>query len=166
MEIKRYILTQAVKTKSNELVPVWDKRVTFEFTKFGCNEIRFEDGYGNVELVECLFDLKTKKLVTGIELNYYPKDEDIEFKKGQSVLVEKSHRKLYEAKIVDIVFEEYDLNVKMGKDFGKHSSLDIFEEKDIKIANDSLYAIKYWKPFYILDNGTTIKWNHELYSKL
>jgi hypothetical protein len=34
---------------------------------------------------------------------------------------------------------------------------------DVKFDANTLYAIKIWKPFYILEDGRKIKWEHELY---
>ncbi len=165
MKLERRITIKAIKTKDNELIPIWDKRLVFEKTEMYGNIIRLKDNYRDsyFELIECIYDLKTKQIEIGIELNYYPTEKDLEFKKDEIVFFEKSHRNLAEAKITDIVYEEYKMEIKRGRELDKYW---IERFKDIEINKDSLYAIKQWIPFYILDNGKKIEWGHELYHKL
>lgn len=161
MDIKRHVIIQAIKTKENELIPIWDERLVFEKTEMYGNTISLKGEYGHYyNLVECIYDLKTKKIEVGIELDYYPKN--LEFKKDEIVLFELSHRNLVEAKIVEIVFEEYEIEIKRGRKLDNYW-LTIF--KGVEIDENALYAIKQWKPYYVLDNGITIKWEHQLYHK-
>jgi hypothetical protein len=164
MYIKRHIIVQAVKTEENELIPVWDDRIVFEKTEMYGNVISLKDVYrhGYYNLVECIYDLKTKKIEMGVELNYYPIENDLEFKKDEVVLFEKSHRILAESKIVDVVYEEYEMEIKRGRKLDKWW---VERFKDIEIDGNTLYAIKKWKPFYVLDNGIKIEWSHQLYHK-
>ena len=164
MSIKRHIIIQAVKTKENELIPIWDERLTFSKTEAYGNTLNIKDSHSmSFNTIDCIYDLKTRKVEVGIELNWYPEEDKLEFKKGEKILVEKSHRKLTEAVIADIVFEEYELEIKRGRKLDKWW-VDRF--KDVEIDGDSIYAIKTWKPFYILEDGTKIEWVHELYHKL
>jgi hypothetical protein len=164
MDIKRYVVTQAVQTEENELIPIWDERIVFEKTEMYGNVISLKDGYRHYSnLVECIYDLKTKQIEIGVELNYYPIEKDLEFKKGEVVLFEKSHRNLAEAKITKVVYEEYEMEIKRGRKLDKWW-LERF--KDVEIDGNTLYAIKQWKPFYILDNGIKIEWTHQLYHKV
>lgn len=161
MGIKRHILTQAVKTKQNELIPIWDERIVFEKTEMYGNVITLKGDRNNYyNVVECIYDLKTKKIEIGIELNYYPNGNDLEYKKGETVLFEKSTRNLAEATISEIVYEEYELEIKRGNKLARYY-FEIFKDID----DNTLYALKRWKPFYILDNGTKIEWSHQLYHK-
>lgn len=163
MEIRRRIVVQAIKTKENELIPIWDDRVEYENTEMFGKVLSVKDEFGtHHSLVECIYDLKTRKLEIGIELDFYPNEDKLDFKKGEKVLYEQKHRHLSEATISDIVYEEYDLNIMKGK---KMDSYYTKHFKNVDIQNDSIYAIKRWKPFYILDNGTKIEWEHELYHK-
>lgn len=165
MTIKRRIVIQAVKTADNELIPIWDDRIVFHNTEMYGNIITLKDGgfgdHGN--LVECIYDLKTKKVELGIELDYYPSEKHSRFKIGQVVLFEKSHRVLCEAKISEIVYETYELDIKRGRKLDSWVSAHF---KDVEIDSDMLYAVKHWKPFYILDNGIKIEWEHQLYNKV
>lgn len=164
MDIKRYVIVQAVKTVENELIPIWDERLVFDKTEMYGDIIYIKNDYRqeHQSLVECVFDLKTKKMEIGIELNYYPSESELDFKKGEVILFEKSMRVLQEAKIADIVFEQYEMEIKRGRKLDKWW-IDRF--KNVKIDGNILYAIKQWKPFYILDNGVKIEWGHQLYHK-
>ena len=163
MDIKRHILIQAIKTNENELIPIWDERIVFEKTEMYGNVISLKDDrQQHSHLIECIYDLKTKKIEMGIELNYYPVEIDLEFKKDEIILFEKSHRILEEAKISKVVYEEYELQIIRGRKMDKWW---IKTFKDIEIDVNTLYAIKQWKPFYILDNGVKIEWSHQLYHK-
>lgn len=165
MDIKRYVVIQAIKTNENKLIPIWDERIVFEKTEMYGNTITLKDGYRSNEhfnVIECIYDLKTKQIEMGIELDHYPVEENLEFKKDEVVLFEKSHRVLAEAKISEIVYEEYDLDIKRGRKLEKYW---VGKFKNIEIDSNTLYAIKQWKPFYVLDNGTKIEWSHQLHHK-
>lgn len=163
MDVKRRIIIQAIKTNDNELIPLWDERVTFEKTEDCGNGIRVKDIRGFFfNTVECMYDLKTRTVEAGIELDVYPDEKDLEFKVEEAILFEKSSQVLTEAKIEKIVYEEYDMVIVRGRKVDKR---DIERVKGIEIDNDALYAIKRWKPFYILDNGSKIEWVHQLYHK-
>ena len=164
MDIKRYVIIQAIKTRENEFIPIWDDRIIFEKTELFGNVIRLKDSLGSeyFNLVECIYDLKTKKVEIGVELDYYPIEKDLEFKKGEIVLFERKHRELSEIKISDIVYEEYEIEIKRGRKLDKWWCERF---KDVVIENDTLYSIKQWKPFYILEDGSKIEWSHQLYHK-
>ncbi|MFW6226363.1 MAG: hypothetical protein ACOC3V_05350, partial [bacterium] len=72
MTPERYVLVQAVQTKDNELIPVWDKRVEFSKDEMYGNVVKISGNYGGSRVVECILDIKTKKLSPGIELDFYP----------------------------------------------------------------------------------------------
>jgi hypothetical protein len=161
MKIKRYIIVQAIKEKDNTLIPIWDDRIIFENTEMYGNTIKLKDNYhDHFQLIDVLFDLKTKKLETGIEINNYPDEKKMEFKKDQEILHEVSHRNLYKRTIKEIVYEEYDLEINKGKKFDEYW---LKQFPQIKKDYDSLYAIKSWKPFYILDNDVKVEWEHQMY---
>lgn len=163
MDLERRIIVQAIKLKDNTLVPIWDERIVFEKTEMYGNIVKLKGEFDtHVNLIECVYDIKTKKLEVGIELDIYPSEEDLEFKKGENVFFEKSHRVLGEAVISDVIFEEYGLTIVKGKKIDKYF---LNRLNDIKIEKDNLYALKQWKPFYLLDNGKKIEWEHELYHK-
>ena len=157
----RYIETKAVLDK-NELIPLWDKRITHRNTEMYGEIICYEDDYldRSLKVVDCLFDVKKKCLVKGIELNFYP--DKLEFREGQEILHEISHRHLRKAVIKEIVYEDYELKVYQGKNIDKWLITN-FKNQGINIEPKKIYAIKFWKAYYLLDNGVTIEWNHELF---
>jgi hypothetical protein len=61
-----------------------------------------------------------------------------------------------------VVYEEYEMEIKRGRKLDKWW---VERFKDIEIDDNTLYAIKKWKPFYVLDNGIKIEWSHQLYHK-
>lgn len=155
MEINRYVLIQAVKTDDNELIPIWDERVSFVKSKDCGNSVKLNNHYKEYHsLTECIYDLQTKSVQRGLELDQYPITK---FKKGESIFyeIDTHYRHLKEAVIVDIVFEEYEMYIEKGKKL-----------QYIKDAQpDSVYCIKDWKPYYLLDDGTKIKYDYKLYHK-
>lgn len=164
MEIKRRVLIQAVQTKENELIPIWDERLLFEKTEMYGDIITVngEHNHNHLKLVECIFDLKTKKISMGIELDYYPDESALDFKVGQDVYVDKAYKKLAECKIVGIKYEKYDLYIVRGKDMSKWM---VASFKDIEIDGKLLYAVKQWKPIYVLNDDSSVEYSHHLYHK-
>jgi len=163
MNVKRYIIVQAVQTDNHELIPVWDERLTYTKSEMFGEGFEIKDEYQKTNrVVECVYDLKKRTLSMGIELDYYPEEKDVEYKKGEEVYYETSHRKLKESKIKDIVFEDFDVTIVKGKKMDgwckKHFT-------DLVIDPNAIYAIKNWKPYYILENDVKIEWTHQLYKK-
>ncbi len=165
MNIQRYVSTQAVKTKDNQIIPIWDDRIVFEKTEMYGNQIKLKGDSFNeyFSVIECIYDLKTKQIEIGIELNQYPDLEKLQYKTGELVLYEKTPRCLDEALIQDIIFEEYDLRIKRGH---KLNNWDLKSFEGVERSKDVLYAIKSWKPVYLLDNGLKIEYDHQLYRKV
>jgi hypothetical protein len=163
MREKRYAIVLAIKTNENELVPIWDDRVVFDEEERYGNTILLKDNrFTSYSPIECLYDLKTKRIVPGIEVNYYPSEDGMKFNKGEIIYFETEDKSLAEAVIDEIVYELYDLEVKRGEDIsfyrqGKYGISDL----DIH----SIYSIKHWSPIYVLNNGKRIKWEHQLYKK-
>ena len=159
MNIERYIIVQAIQIKENEFIPIWDNRLIFDGEIESYESIILDDTrYTSV--VECIYDLETKNITLGTELNYYPESED--FKIGNSVYYEVTSKKLTESKISDIVYEKYDLNIFRGID------KDYWVEKyfsNINFENNMLYCMKTWNPVYILENGVKLKNCYRLYKK-
>jgi hypothetical protein len=164
MEIKKYMHIQAICTKENELIPIWDDRITFNKSEdYGEWVMVKGDAFHKYfNFIDCVFNLKTKTIELGIEIDNFPLENDLQFKVGQKVYFKKKYRKLAEATIAEIIYTEYELEVVKGK---KLDSRLVEKYKDMEIEGDAMYAIKHWKPFYLLDNGTVVKWKHELYAK-
>lgn len=162
MSIERLITIQAIKTIDNDIIPIWDKRISFEKHESYGNLIKVKDDHNTYHnFTEVIYDIKTREISTGIDLDYYP--EKTEFVIGEDVLVEDSHSSYYDSKVVDIQWNEFDLSIVKGKElhgyFGKR-----FE--DVETTKGQIYAVKYWKPTYILTNGEVIVWEFELKHKI
>jgi hypothetical protein len=65
-------------------------------------------------------------------------------------------------KIVDITFEQFDLQIQKGKKIDNWYLNNL--PKDITIDRESLYAIKVWKPTYVLENGD--KTTYDMYLRI
>lgn len=158
--VKRYITVPAIKI-GNDLIPIWDKDVTYEkdedYGEFlNVNRHRCHD------FVECVYDLKKRVLLPGIVLDIYPNDEKSEYKKEMSCFYEKSHHKLEEVTIVDIVYETYDSTIIKGKKMDKWYKNFL---TSVTINPDDIYCVRSWKPTYVLSNGVKTEYTHELYQK-
>lgn len=163
MNINRYVTVQAILSKDKEIIPIWDSRIVFEKSELYGNGIRIPDSHGTYyNLIDVIYDLKTKQLSTGIILDLYPDKDKSEFKEGDAVLYEKSHRVLLPAVIKEIVFKEYSSIIKKGK---KIEGYYIKQFSNQNIVADQLYEIRTWKPFYLLDNGLVIEWDHQIYKQ-
>ncbi len=159
MDIKRYIQVEVVVLDDKSLIPVWDERVTYGKTDSYGTQINIRGINKNFySVTPAVYDLKTKVLSLGIEIDVYPDESKLEFKKEESIYFEKSHRNLIDETIVDIVYVDYDMNVHRGKKIK-----DWYKDKDIK--EDALYVVKNWKPFYVLSDGTKVEYVHKMYHK-
>lgn len=158
--VTRYINIKGIKV-GNTLVPIWDKGISFEKDDDMGEFIRYEHDR-IYQLVECVYDLKTRTLSPGIEVDLYPDEDKNELKIGMSCFYETSHHKLTEVTITDIIFETYDMSIVKGKKMDKWYKQRF---KDMVINADELYCIKSWKPSYVLSNGVTTEYTHELYQK-
>ena len=159
MDITKRIIVQAIKTKDNILIPIWDKRLVFEKAKDYGNQISIEADRGKYySVIECIYNLKTKQLEVGIDLDIYPKD--LEFKINESILFEKENRKILELTVTDVLYEEYHLDILKGK-----KVVECWPKAFQNIDNNALYAIKQWKPFYLLSDGTKVEYNYKMFHK-
>jgi len=159
--INRYIVIKALKV-NNTLVPIWDKEILYEkdddygeFIRYGHEKFH--------QLVDCIYDLKKRTLSPGIEVDLYPDEDKNDLKKGMTCFYEKSHHKLIEVTITDIIFESYDMTITKGKKMDKWYKQRF---KDVVINPEDMYCIKSWKPSYVLSNGVTTEYTHELYQKI
>jgi hypothetical protein len=161
MEIKRYILTQGVLLSDNTLIPIWHPNLVFEKTEMYGNQIYLEGVRGMYyNTVECIYDLKTKQLSLGIEIDIIGKNSP-SHNIGTLVLFEDNSQHIL-TKIVDIIHETYDLQIKKGKKVIEYYNR--YLPKDMVIEEDKLYSIKIWKPTYVLENGK--KTTYEMYLRV
>ena len=158
MEIKRYIVVQGVLLKDKTIIPIWDSRLTFSKDDMTGNQIYFVDGVNReviYNIIECVYDLKTRSISRGIDIDIYPDLTDSRHKIGDIVLFEnKSTHTL--TKISDIIFEEFEFKIIKGKKMESWELRNV--PKGTIIERDTLYALKFWKPTYILENGGKTIW--------
>lgn len=80
--MEQKIIMSAAITPDNELIPLWDDIILFETDECGYSEITLKDNKQiSLDIVECIYDLKDKTLSHGIELNIYPSEKDLPYKK-------------------------------------------------------------------------------------
>lgn len=166
--INKYQIVEAVITRDNEIIPIWDARLEF-FKDGDCgNKVKVKDADSYIsesfyETKQVLFNLKTKELSLGIELDYYP--ENNEFKIDDKIMYDtgSSRRKLKASTIVDIVFERYEISINKGSKIESYWRKSF---KDFVFQDNLIYTIKQWSPTYILDDGTRIKYTHQMFHLL
>lgn len=162
MGLERFIITKGVLTDDNQIIPIWDSRVKFENRDDYGNFLRLTDEstYTIRQPVDCIFDIKHKKLSMGIEGNKYPDETKMMFKKGDEVYFEYEFRTLKEGKIVDILYEDFTPIIIRGSKMDKYY-YSLFKE----VIPSLLYVIKIWEPIFLMDDGTRIEYEHLLYKK-
>ena len=157
--IERYMMVQAVKLDDNELVPIWDKRLEYWHSEDYGTYVKFDNKYGEISYyVDVIYDLKHKTLSSGIELNYYP--DKLDFCINEEVYREADGRKMIKDKIVDIIYENFDMAIYKGSEIESYW-LKYF--KDVEIITNKLYCIKQWRAKYILESGFKTEYVHQLY---
>lgn len=162
--IKRYMIVQGIQTQKGELIPIWDNRLKFD--KDDCGDmVRISDEFDSYySLVDMIFDLKTKTISSGISVDYYGDEKKLEFTKEQVVLAESGqYRHLVKTKIVDITFDEFDIEIRRGKKLDYWVKILKETNPELEIVPDQLYCIKLWKPTYVLENGTKTSYVHQLF---
>jgi len=166
-EITRYVRVFAVLDENKNIIPIWDPSLNFVKSDEYClahltmGSTYFSEKFYN--LIECIYDLKSKSLSLGIELDIYPKIDTLDYKPSEYILYEVGNRSYSEATIDKVIFEEYDVNIVKGEDFSNRL---IPYLKDGIVDLKAIYTIKYWKPTWILNNGIKIKYNHQLARKV
>jgi hypothetical protein len=169
MLVNRYIIVKAIKDRENKLIPIWDESVTYNKSNYDGECLVVNNREKIHDIVECVYDLKTKTLNFGIEVNIYPDDENILFKKDEIVLYKdpkdfNSDNTLHESEIKEIIYEKFDLLIFKGKKILKDEwLLNKLKKLNITVLPDNIYAIKQWKPFWLLKNDIKIQYNMNLY---
>ena len=155
--LNRYITIEAVVLSNNEIVPIWDERLTFQKTEMYGNQIsvkgEHKDYYNTTEVV---YDLKTKTVLAGVEISH---NQEPTHKIGDTVLTEVNNNSYRIDKIVDIRYESFEMNIKKGKKFDKY---EIPKDNSIDIEPDTIYCIKSWKPKYICESGLETEYDYKI----
>lgn len=160
MEAKRRILIPCIVSKEKEIIPFWDERIIFTNTKDCGIRYSLKERHFDYNLSECIFDMKTRKLEFGIEIDYYP--TNLEFGVEEIVYHEKNHQSFIESKITEIIFEDFEMEIVKGKkmeQWWKNSFA------DLNIDENELYCIKKWKPIFVLEDGTKVSYTYQLKHK-
>lgn len=69
-------------------------------------------------------------------------------------------RTLAQSKIVDIVFESFNISINKGKKIEEYWKRHFNE---VKFEDHLIYCIKQWQPIYVLETGERIEYSHKLY---
>lgn len=159
---ERYITVLAVVTEDHEIMPLWSERIEFKKTEDYGNVYTIKGNRKHLNPIEVIYDIKERKLSMGVELNYYPSVDELNYKVGEFVYYEVKHNYLSESKIKEIAFDGYETIIVSGK------KMDDYWKKNFgeSILPEIIYCIKQWKPIYVLDNGTRIEWEFKLHHKL
>jgi hypothetical protein len=155
----RYIPCYALKV-NNEYTPYWKLDYSYE-EDYGhgyTTEDSYRTNYSN--LTECLYDLVEKKIVLGIVKDIYQKPK---YQVGQQVLVETGSSLYSIDSIKEIVYQTYESTCYLAKDLDEYQLKWYFTEDEIKeIKLNELYEFRLWEPYYLLESGKLIKYNHQL----
>lgn len=159
----KWILIQVVNYKG-ELIPLWDKRITWEEDDFYGDSLILK--YTRVVPIKALLNIVTKEISLG-EIIEIKGTKSVKYKINEDVYIEvdysvnKVHSQLKKGKIKDILWKEVEHTVhKLGKD------LDDYYKDSIKnFDRNKLYAIKIYKPSYLMYSGEIINWEYKLYKK-
>lgn len=157
---KRYITVAALITDDKKtIIPLTNPDVIYCKGVDGMHYyIHNNERFHRVD--QAVYDTREHKLLFGVEIDIYPDIDRLDFKVGTKVLFEKTHRVLVERTIKEIVYTDFDLSIHKGKKLEKYYKDNI---KDIQIEDETMYAIKHWKPYYLLDDGTIVEYNHQLW---
>lgn len=163
MQKSKYVEIPIVLDSDFNPVSVWDKKVSFKKDDYYGNSVLFNGE--RVDVVTAYMDLKTKEISLGEEIIRI--SEDTTFKVGEEVYVEipyhvnKVHRQIASSIIKEIIQEKVDHFI-----INKGNELDDYEQQKIENFDpDKIYSIKYIKPTYLLEDGTKVEWEHQLYKK-
>ena len=162
-----YYLTKGILVKDEanyviNIIPIWDRRVTYEDHElYGPS---YKLNRDREPLVDVLFNVNTKQLSLGVNIDFY--DYLFDFNVGETVYV-KVKEAVYKSSIKEIIYTDYRLDVYKGRDL-EQWLIDKIKKHypSMQITVDGLYSIKYWIPYYLLEDGRLIKWKHELFKEL
>jgi|NOAtaT_7_FD_contig_121_141351_length_4524_multi_4_in_0_out_0_3 hypothetical protein len=162
----RYILVKGAVNPEHpdEIIPCWDERIDYVKRAYGKDYVINNQP---VYLVDLVLDVQTKKLTKGIEINLYPEEE--EFKAGDSVLVKTKRslfdsNSLYMSTIKEVVYTDFEQSIVKGKKIEEYVISSIKKAyPDIVIDVATVYCIRHWQTYYLLEDDTLIKYSSELF---
>jgi hypothetical protein len=161
-----YYLTKGILVKDKvdyviNIIPIWDSRVTYENHELYGPSYKLDRD--REPLVDVLFNVNTKQLSLGINIDFY--DSLFNFNVGETVYVNVK-KAVYKSSIKEIIYTDYKLEIHQGKDL-EQWLIDKIKKHypDIQITVDGLYSIKYWIPYYLLEDDRLVKWEHEMFKE-
>lgn len=155
----RYINCHALNVDNN-YIPYWElEYVEDEDCGYGYKaKSSYKTYYG--KLTECLYDLVEKTVILGIVKDIY---EEPKYQVGQQVLVDNGSNTYKLDVIKKIIYEKYESTCTKAKELDKYQLSWYFTEDEIKdIKLNQLYEFRNWEPYYLLESGRLIKYNHQL----
>lgn len=161
--INKYITVPAIVTEDHKIYPLWSLDVKFiEGDEEYSHCLKIKNNYKEYHNIkDVILNIETKELSLGIDIDIYPDKDRLEYKIGQQVLYESKRRILKHSEIKDIIYEEYESVICKGKNIEDSYYYRYVDINSIKV-ND-IYNFKVWKPYYVMTDGTVIKWEHQLY---
>jgi len=162
--LSRYMRVLALQTNDNTLIPIWDPALRFKDRDEDYSpECKYPNQlHGLSHVVEAIWDMQEKLLLPGISIELF-NPEISGFKVNQEVFYEvpRKHRVLRASKIIKIEKGRERLEIIKGKDLKGYQVPNL----QLEIDPDALYALRTFDPKYILEDGTEIEWDHQLFSK-
>lgn len=153
---KKLINIKGIKTRKNAILPIWDARIIYYESELYGSTYIFENE-PTYDLVNLVFNIETKEISEGITIEIYP--DKTEFNVGDEILVEQSYHNLALKKVVDIKYEEFDIeNFLCTEDNIKDS---YYRKFDIQVG--LVYCFKKWKPTYVFEDGTSESYIYKFY---
>lgn len=158
--LRRYITIPAIQLEDNRILPIWDDNLKYEKHELYGKRMVTEDGVYSNHLIEVILDLKTREISRGVVVDIYPDDDKLDYKIKEGVYRKMSGGKLKEDVVIKIIYEEYDDTILKGSKIVKRKYY-----PEMECDPNTLYCLRYWKPFYVMSDGTVIEYAHELYGK-
>lgn len=154
----KHIITKAIITKDNKIIPFWELH-PFEYFE-DVNNVFYNNN--NTPLQDVIYNLENKTLSTGILLEYNKDINDLEYKIGEECYFETVSRKLSLTTIKDILFENFTSYIMFGEKVGIYWKNKF---KDVKFEDEELYHIIEFSPTYILEDNTKVENPFKLFKK-
>lgn len=159
---------KGIVTKDGELIPIWDNRIKFIDHELYGNTITVKDDYNKYfQLSDLMYDLKTKKLSLGEDINYYERPSL--YKIGTPVYYSEKivGGPLTESTIKEIKYVKFDIEPYKGRSLLEDNKYILEQEqnKNIVVQENITYNVKKWRPWFVMEDGAIIKYDSMIYLK-
>ena len=155
MDLTKNQIVAAVKV-GDEIIPFWDSRVEYVNSEYYGKGFKIK-GREYYNIIEAIYNLKTKTLSLGIPIEYHYKGD--ESKIGKEYYYKRDDDSI---ELVTLLgYGEYKI---VSPQKGKN--LPTYIVANILNYNPSfLYLLTEYKPTYILSNGVETQWSYKLLTK-